>query len=57
MNVTLVRDHLWRYVVGPSGGQVHTFIHSTVPSLEVQAELLALYQPVSARFDGMYHSV
>ena len=57
VNVTLVRDHLWRYVVGPSGGQVHTFIHSTVPSLEVQAELLALYQPVSARFDGMYHSV
>ena len=37
------------FVVIPSGGEVDIFIHGTVPSSELQAQLIALYQPVSVR--------
>lgn len=53
-NVTRTHTDLYRHVILPSGGDVDVFIHSRVPSLDVQATLLRLYRPISARFDPKY---
>ena len=57
VDVGLVASHLHRHVMKPTGGQWDVFIHSWVPSWQVQARLLESYQPVAARFDGHYNRV
>ena len=48
-----------RNLMNMSGGRAmwDVFIHSNVPSTQVQSRMLQLYQPVSAHFDNKYGSV
>jgi len=57
-DVARVRLHFDAYLLEPSGGQEawDTFIHSTVPSLEVQQLLLRVHRPLSHRFANYTHS-
>ena len=50
-------NDLREYLIGPSGGGVDTFIFSSTQSRRLQARLLELYDPVSARFDSHYEAV
>jgi len=51
-DVARVQAHLRAYLFEPSGGATawDTFLHSTVPSLDVQRTLLRLYRPLYHRF-------
>ena len=55
-NVSRTNHDLLTYLMEPSGGAslFDTFIHSTVPSREVQSRMLSLYEPIAARFDGSF---
>lgn len=54
VNLTAVASHFAKHVIAASGGQVDVFIHSNVPSIDMQTQILQLFRPTAVAFDGSY---